>query len=79
MCTEIQIKDGPRIERCSELWELVGRDKTVYSHAADFGPDDCLCHVDVQATAKNAGYAVRNGWNEAGVDYVWELKSRRVR
>lgn len=74
MCVEIQIKGGARIENCGQLWQIVGHDAAVYTHDADFRDYDCLCHVDVEATAKNAGYSVRDGWNEAAADYIWERK-----
>lgn len=72
MCTTIQIRNGPRIDSCGELWNLVGRRNVVFSHEADFGADDCLCHVDVRRTALRSGFKSRSGWDECAADFIWE-------
>ena len=60
MCTTMEI-DGEWIDGLGELWGIVGQDNVVMSHEASFEWNDCLCHVDVRATAKKARYAVRSG------------------
>lgn len=71
MCIEIQIEGGPRIETCGELWTLVGQDAVVYRHLSDFTANECLCHVDIVATAEKSGYRCRSGWDESAVDFIW--------
>lgn len=71
MCVEIEI-DRERIETCGQLWKIIGRENMVFTHDADFKEDDCLCHLDVGATAKRAGYVSRSGWDEAAIDHIWK-------
>lgn len=78
MCTQILVKDAGGIETCGELWALVGRGNVVPSPTLpgyEFEENECLCHVDIEATADRAGYNCRSGWAEACVDYIWERKT----
>lgn len=64
MCQWLTVDDR-RITSTTELVALVGRDKVVLSPGGQ-GPSDwvdeylttdsCLCHVDLRATARRAGY-----------------------
>jgi hypothetical protein len=73
MCTEIQIKGGERIDHTGQLFSLIGRENAVFDPAAgSVGTDECLCHLDVPATAARAGYSCRSGWDEEGCDFIWE-------
>lgn len=80
MCTQIQIRNGDGrdgVETCGQLWALVGRDNVVWGETGvgyTFEENECLCHVDVEATAERAGYECRSGWDEAACDYIWELR-----
>jgi hypothetical protein len=69
MCTTIQI-NGEYIDGLGELWGILGQENVVMSHKASFEWDDCLCHVDVQATAAKAGYSCRSGWDESSCDFI---------
>lgn len=69
MCTTLNI-DGEYIDSLSELWGIVGQDNVVMSHEASFEWDDCLCHVDVQATAARAGYSCKSGWDNFACDFT---------
>ena len=76
MCTEIQILNGPRIETVGQLWEIIGRESAVFTHAVDFKENDCLCHLDVPETASRSGFNSRSGWDNDGVDFIWERTAR---
>ena len=75
MCVEIQIENGPRLDCLGELWGLFGRENVVMADTAgapaDWKADECLCHVDVAATAKASGYISRSGWESHAVHYIW--------
>lgn len=75
MCTQIKIIGGDGIDSCGQLWKLVGKGAVVWTeHSGDheFQENECLCHCDVEATAKRNGYSCRPGWDEFGCDYIWE-------
>lgn len=81
MCTQVLVMGDPNVdvETCGELWSLVGKDnvvigKTLPGH--EFDANECLCHIDIEATAQRAGYTCRSGWDDACCDYIWEKAPR---
>lgn len=74
MCTVIQIADGDRVDSTGELFNAIGRHNAVFNDyiTGDVGTDECLCHLDVEATAAKAGYRSRNGWDDACCDFIWD-------
>lgn len=66
MCTTVLIGDR-RIETVGEMRAILGRDVIVgEGYGAGWVPDDnnCLCCLDMKATAEAAGYVV--DWDEWG-------------
>lgn len=76
MCTQISW-NGKLIETCGQLWDAIGRDNVSYRGwpSMSFEPQDCLCHIDIEATAAKAGLTSRSGWDDAGVDFIWEARA----
>lgn len=61
MCRGVQFDDGRRADTVSELRAIVGEAFVVLWLVSipDFiGPDECLCSVDVETTARRAGATV---------------------
>ena len=67
MCIVIEA-DGMIVEDGESLMRIIGRDNIVmYDYAKNYPPaaDECLCHVDVEASAAKARYQCRrtdDGW-----------------
>lgn len=79
MCTWIAVKGGDIIETCGQLRELVGVENIVFDADMDgheFADDECLCHVDVQATAARSGFTCDAGYSpDFLADFVLERKT----
>lgn len=59
MCQMIEI-NGEIIDSGKELKALVHPANIVFCHGAtDVDENECLCHIDVKATAKKAGLKCR--------------------
>lgn len=59
MCVVIEI-NGEIIETGKELKALVGIDNIVFLHGVtEIDENECLCHIDIPATAHRAGFKCR--------------------
>lgn len=76
MCVEIQIKGGKRIDGVGDLYDALGRENVVFNKGCEpTGDNECLCHVNIRATARKAGFYYRNGWKSASCDYIFERRA----
>jgi hypothetical protein len=78
MCVIIEV-DGARIETAGELRDAIGPLTWNNPEWPDMisrkGADayaECLCPVDIHATALANGYAARPGWDSACCDFILE-------
>ena len=73
MCVTL-FYDGQYIDSIGDLHAAIGQPcKTIAEFAERSHPlavDECLCWVDMEATAKAIGKTARIGWNDAGVDWI---------
>lgn len=77
MCTEIYI-DGHFCQNIGELRAVVG-DKFATSYAGPYQDNECLCSLDLEATAELNHMTVRPGKNEwAGTPIISRRGAARL-
>lgn len=72
MCRGVQFSDGRRADTVGELRAVVGETFVVFlpvGSAAFIRADECLCSVDIEATARRAGATVDRDADP--FDWVW--------
>jgi hypothetical protein len=73
MCRSVRVGDE---EICTQaaLADLVGGASRLLftGPSRRYDAESCLCPVDIVATMARDGWSVRDGWDEAGSDYVAE-------
>lgn len=74
MCAEIELGEE-WIESCGDLAEALGCEVTDLVEAppvqGDLTEEECLCGVDIMATAKKYGYRARQNWTTGCGEWVF--------
>jgi hypothetical protein len=75
MCLTVFMPNNEEIETCGELIRILGGTlvkNSIYPDDVEIRKGDCLCPIDIEATAKKFGYECKN--NDDGFSVAFSKK-----